>query len=183
LAREFSSSEYSKRIAGIVAGQPPAPDLAAEKRLIDCLVYLASVGTVNSAHDISDGGLAVTLAESCFASFGSQPNRCHSERSPRSEESLLSCLGAKVILDDSAPSEFALFGERGARAIVSVPRENLAAVLATGPQYGVDAREIGSVISEPSFRIQYNGCAAIDSTVDALRDTWVNSLERAVTGS
>src|SRR2546427_556941 len=67
-AREFSSSEYSKAIAGIVAGEPPAIDLAAEKRLQDCLVALATEGAVESAHDISDGGLAVTLAESCFSS-------------------------------------------------------------------------------------------------------------------
>src|SRR5579872_7378172 len=67
LAREFSSSEYSKTIAGVVSGEPPAIDLVAEKRLIDCLVALASAGSVQSAHDISDGGIAVTLAESCFA--------------------------------------------------------------------------------------------------------------------
>src|SRR5690242_18105589 len=60
-AREFSSSEYSKTVAAIVAGEPPAIDLAAEKRLIDCLVALASEGVVESAHDISDGGLAVAL--------------------------------------------------------------------------------------------------------------------------
>src|SRR5271168_4213697 len=67
-AREFSSSEYSKTIAGIVAGNPPAIDLAAEKRLIDCLVALAVDSAVQSVHDVSDGGLAVTIAESCFAS-------------------------------------------------------------------------------------------------------------------
>src|SRR5271165_5937990 len=66
--REFSSSEYSKRIAGVVAGEPPAIELGAEKWLIDCLVALATAGAVESAHDVSDGGLAVTLAESCFAS-------------------------------------------------------------------------------------------------------------------
>src|SRR5438876_7405768 len=54
--RAFSSSEYSKTVGGIVAGEPPAIDLEAEKRLIDCLVVLASDGTVVSAHDISDGG-------------------------------------------------------------------------------------------------------------------------------
>ena len=42
MRREFSSSEYAKTIHGIVAGAPPAIDLAAEKRLIDCLVQLAS---------------------------------------------------------------------------------------------------------------------------------------------
>src|SRR5260370_40751987 len=46
LAREFSSSEYSKTVGGIVAAEPPAIDLAAEKRLIDCLVALAAEGAV-----------------------------------------------------------------------------------------------------------------------------------------
>jgi len=45
--REFSSSEYSKAIAGIVAGEPPAIDLAAEKRLQDCLVALPAAGAVH----------------------------------------------------------------------------------------------------------------------------------------
>ena len=69
-SREFSSSEYAKTIHGIVAGAPPAIDLAAEKRLIDCLVQLAAEKLIHSAHDVSDGGLAVTLAESCFAANG-----------------------------------------------------------------------------------------------------------------
>ena len=64
--KEFSSSEYAKTIHGIVAGAPPAIDLVAEKRLIDCLVQLASEKAILSAHDVSDGGIAVTLAESCI---------------------------------------------------------------------------------------------------------------------
>src|SRR5262249_46331440 len=94
--REFSSSKYSKVIGGIVAGEPPAIDLAAEKRLIDCLVALAAAETIRSAHDISDGGLAVALAESCFA---------------------VNDLGASVSLSEAAPAEYALFSERGARCI------------------------------------------------------------------
>src|SRR6202011_3417874 len=62
-AQEFSSSEYSKTLSGIVAGEPPAIDLAAEKRLQQCLVALAANGLVRSAHDISAGGLAVAAGE------------------------------------------------------------------------------------------------------------------------
>ncbi|MGB7471804.1 MAG: phosphoribosylformylglycinamidine synthase subunit PurL, partial [Candidatus Acidiferrum sp.] len=117
-AREFSSSEYSKTIAGIVAGEPPAIDLAAEKRLIDCLVALAADGTVQSAHDISDGGIAVTLAESCFAAALSVAGT--GQAAP--------VLGTTVNLGDSpAPAEHALFGERGARCVVSVSPIKLAA--------------------------------------------------------
>jgi len=180
-AREFSSSEYSKRIAGIVAGEPPAIDLAAEKRLIDCLVALAAEGALQSAHDISDGGLAVTLAESCFAAESTRSHARHSERSPRSEESLFSSVGAAVNLSGSVPAEFSFFSESGARCIVSVSSANLAAVLSTARQYGVAAREIGHVTADGAFRIEYQGRAVIDSSLDPLRDIWANSLERAVT--
>jgi len=181
-SREFSSSEYSKTVAAIVAGEPPAIDLAAEKRLIDCLVALAAEGVVESAHDISDGGLAVTLAESCFASGDNQPNACHPEspRSSRGEGSAFSGFGANVNLTDNCPAEFALFGERGARAIVSLAPESLAAVLAIARQYHVAAREIGKVIRGDVFRIEHKGCAVIDSPLETLRDAWANSLERAV---
>ena len=163
-AREFSSSEYSKTIAGLVAGEPPAMDIGAEKRLIDCLIALAGEGAVHSVHDISDGGLAVTVAESCFASVGAQHAAPH--------------LGASVNLADGSSVEHTVFGERGARAVVSVAPDKLAAVLATARQYNVDAQEIGRVHHEPSLRIQCNGQAVIDSPIDSLRDAWAHSLER-----
>jgi phosphoribosylformylglycinamidine synthase len=167
--REFSSSEYSKSIASIVAGDPPAIDLAAEKRLIDCLIALASDVSIQSAHDISDGGLAVTVAESCFASVGAKHVASH--------------LGASVNLtpeSESLPVEHTLFNERGARAIVSVAPAKLAAVLATARQYNVAAHEIGKVTSDNVLRIQSKGHAVIDSPLDVLRDIWANSLEQAV---
>jgi len=167
--REFSSSEYSKTIVGIVAGEPPAIDLAAEKRLQDCLVTLAAESAVQSAHDISDGGLAVTLAESCFASVvaGLQTGSFS--------------LGASVQFDDLSPAESVLFNERGARAVVSASPSKLARVLEIARQYHVAARELGKVIREGSFRIQHKGRAVIDSPIETLRDAWANSLERTLT--
>jgi phosphoribosylformylglycinamidine synthase len=168
--REFSSSEYSKTIAGIIAGEPPAIDLAAEKRLIDCLLALASEGALQSAHDISDGGLAVTLAESCFASssvVGAQHVAPH--------------LGAHVKLEEEDSAEAAAFSERGARAVVSVTPSKLAAVLDTAREYKVAAHQIGKVTRGDAFRIQYKGREVIDSSVETLRDAWANSLERTLT--
>jgi len=170
LAREFSASEYSKTIAAMAAGEPPAIDLDAEKRLIDCLVALASEGVLESAHDISDGGLAVTLAESCFAPLATR----HSPLATSSS------LGANVNLRDDAPAEFALFSERGARAIVSLAPESLAAVLAIARQYGVAAREIGQVTRGDAFRIEVKGRVVIESPMEPFRDAWANSLERTL---
>jgi len=160
LTCEFSSSEYSRTIAGIVAGEPPTIDLAAEKHLQDCLVVLAAEGAVQSAHDISDGGLAVTVAESCFAADG---------------------LGANAKLEENGPAETALFGERGARAIVSVSSPKLARVLELARQYKVAAQQIGQVTRGDAFRIEYRGRAVIDSSVETLRDAWAHSLERTLT--
>src|SRR6202521_5296377 len=159
LAQEFSSSEYSKTIAGIVAGQPPAIDLQAEKRLIDCLVALASEGAILSAHDVSDGGLAVTIAECCFGGGG---------------------VPVSVKFDGREPAEAALFGERGARAVLSVKPASLARVLDTARQYGVGAVEIGKVTPGSTLRFEYNGRAVIGSSIETLRDAWVHSLERAL---
>jgi phosphoribosylformylglycinamidine synthase len=164
-AREFSSSEYSKTVAGIVSGEPPAIDLAAEKRLIDCLVAIAEQGITASAHDISDGGLAVTVLESVVAGL---QTRSFS-------------LGAAIQMDGhSAPAESALFSERGARCIVSAAPENIAALQSLAAQYGVAAAQIGQVTGNGSLRIQYQGAAVIESAVDSLRDTWANSLERTL---
>ncbi|MBI1749706.1 MAG: phosphoribosylformylglycinamidine synthase subunit PurL [Acidobacteria bacterium] len=155
---EFSSSEYAKRIYGIVAGSPPAADLAAERRLIEALVKMASESAIRSAHDVSDGGIAVTIAESCFASNG---------------------LSAQVRLEGRAPVEYALFGERGARAVVSCTPGGIGRVEAIARECGVSAGTIGTV-GRGEFRIEYNGRAAIAADVAALRDEWASSLERAL---
>jgi phosphoribosylformylglycinamidine synthase subunit PurL len=159
--REFSSSEYSKTVGRIVAGDPPAIDLAAEKRLQDCLVALATSGLLRSAHDLSDGGLAVAIAESCFATAANAPQ-----------------FSATVKLDGASPAEHALFNERGARAIVSIAPSSLARVLQTARQYGVAAEQIGQVIRGDAFRIEYKGRVVIDASVAKLHDAWAHSLER-----
>jgi len=158
-AKELSSSAYAKVIAGIVAGAPPAMDITAEKRLIECLAALAAEGAIRSAHDVSDGGLATTLAECCFASGG---------------------LSARVTLATREPAEAALFGERGARAVVSVAQGSIARVLAIARQYHVAAQEIGQVTRGGEFRIEWNAHAVIRNGVSDLRDAWANSLERTL---
>ncbi len=132
----------------------------------ELLVALAAAATVQSAHDISDGGIATALAESCFAAT--------------SETGAPASFGAKVKLEGDAPPEHALYSERGGRAFVSVNPASLARVLETARQYNVAAEQVGQVTRDNALRIEYNGHAAIDSPVAALRDVWDTSLERAV---
>jgi phosphoribosylformylglycinamidine synthase len=154
--KEFSSSEYARTIRGIEAGNPPAVNLGAEKRLIAVLVALAGEGKLQSAHDVSDGGLAVTFGESCFASDS---------------------LSAKVSLTSNEPDEAALFGERGARAVVSVTPENVAAVVRIAAQYEVAAVEVGRV-TRGEFRIELNGRAVVSAEVPSLADAWSGAFGR-----
>jgi phosphoribosylformylglycinamidine synthase subunit PurL len=157
---EFSSSEYARTVAGIVGGKPPAIDLAAEARLIEALLALAAQGLLASAHDISDGGLAVALAESVFASDG---------------------LSAAVALRGEAHAELALFSEQGARAIVSTPQAKLAPLLQVAAQWGVAAQVIGKVTRGP-FQLSFNGSSVLSDSPASLRAIWAGALERAVLG-
>ncbi|MGB9242216.1 MAG: phosphoribosylformylglycinamidine synthase subunit PurL [Candidatus Acidiferrales bacterium] len=186
---EFSSSEYAKTTQGIVAGVPPAIDLAAEKRLIECLVSLASAGLILSAHDVSDGGLAVTIAESCFASDGLSAdvtlnsNAAAEERSldsdsrPRSARENESARASAR--NDSTVAEVAIFGEWGARAVVSLSAASLARLNAVAAQYGVAANRIGTV-TRSEFRIQFNGTPVIRGDVSSFRKAWSESLAAAI---
>jgi phosphoribosylformylglycinamidine synthase subunit PurL len=162
----FGSSEYAKTIHGVVAGAPPALDLAAEKRLIDCLVNLASERAILSAHDVSDGGLGVTLAECCFDSIRDDG----------------ACLSAEADIDfEEGPAEAALFGERGARVVVSVAPVSLARVTAIAAQCKLQTRQIGEV-THGTFRIQYKGTLVIHGAIDSLRKIWAGSLGKVLAG-
>jgi phosphoribosylformylglycinamidine synthase II len=123
---EIGGSEYLYRIHGVVAGAPPACDLAAERRLIEALLDAIGGGQVRSAHDCSDGGLAVALAECVMGRRGDE-------------------VGAEVDLSEwsELPLRALLFGEAQGRVLVSTarPRE----VLATARRHRVPAHAIGHV--------------------------------------
>jgi phosphoribosylformylglycinamidine synthase len=136
---ELGGSEYLARIHGVTAGAPPRCDLEGERRLIDALLETIREGVVSSAHDCSEGGLAVTLAE-CAMAF---------------RERTLS-LTADVSAWPEIPRRALLFGETQGRVVVSTNAPDV--VLRIAATHGVPARRIGVV--EPSdrpFRIRYMG--------------------------
>jgi phosphoribosylformylglycinamidine synthase len=136
---ELGASEYLARIHGVTAGAPPRCDLQAERRLIDALLEAIQGGAVSSAHDCSDGGLAVALAECAMA------NR---EQRFSASVDLTSWSGIS--------GRAMLFGEAQARVVVST--DSPARVERIAAAHGVPARRIGVV--EPAdrlFRIQYEG--------------------------
>jgi phosphoribosylformylglycinamidine synthase len=122
---ELGGSEYLARVHGVVAGLPPRVDLDGHRRLIDALLDAVRAGHVRSAHDTSDGGLAVALAECCMAG---------EER-----------VGAEVDLSAWAalPTRALLYGETHGRVVVSTDAPD--AVLAAAAAHGVPARVVGRV--------------------------------------
>jgi Phosphoribosylformylglycinamidine (FGAM) synthase, synthetase domain len=99
---ELGGSEYLARVHGVVAGAPPRCDLEREKATIDALLDAIRAGVVRSAHDCSDGGLAVALAECCIGDRDGT-------------------IGAEIELTKwiSLPRRALLFGEAQARIILS----------------------------------------------------------------
>ena len=176
---EFASSEYAKTIYGLVGGSPPAIDLAAQKSLIGCLVALVSEKAIRSAHDVSDGGLAVTLAECCFKSKVLSADCRLDDRtlSPDFSPHKLQAVSAS----EARPAEVALFGEGGARAVVSISPRSLARLQAIAAKWNVRAQPIGTV-TRANFRIQYNGTSVIQGSPESFRQIWSESLRKAVEG-
>jgi len=158
--REFASSEYARTVAGIVGGVPPAVDLAAESRLIEALVALAEEGILASAHDISDGGIAVALAECGFASNG---------------------LAAEAAWQSDEPAELALFAETGARAVVSLSQASLARLLTLAAQYKIAALVIGRV-TRGQLQLSLHGATVVRDPSGSLREIWSGAIELAVPG-
>jgi phosphoribosylformylglycinamidine synthase len=129
---ELGGSEYLARVHGIVAGPPPACDLEGERALIDAVLEAIEGGVIRSAHDCSDGGLAVALAECCIMN--------------REEQH-----GARIDLSHwrELPARAVLFGEAQGRVVVSTSMPDTVASIAK--KHGVAARVIGHVgaVGEP----------------------------------
>ncbi len=158
LRRTFSSSEYARVIAGVTAGEPPTIDLDAERELHEAVLEILKRGLARTAHDVSDGGLAVTVAESCFAS--TVPD-----------------LGADITLDGDEPAEYALFEESPSRIVISASENHLAEVLGLAAEYGVSSRAMGRTIPA-QFMVRRKGRAVLASEVSRLRREWSSALEQ-----
>jgi phosphoribosylformylglycinamidine synthase len=159
-AAELGGSEYLKTVHGLVRGTPPALDLLRAAALNRLLVELIARGLVESAHDCSDGGLAVTLAECCFDSGG-----VGAEISVRA-------VAAQPGID---PVIATLFGEASSRVLIGVAEAHLDVVLASARDAGVPASRIGRTGGD-RIQVRVDGALAIDCTVAEAETRWATSL-------
>jgi phosphoribosylformylglycinamidine synthase subunit PurL len=157
---ELGGSEYLKTLHRLVQGVPPVLDLNRERRLIDLLGQAAAAGILRSAHDCSDGGFAVTLAECTFDSGG------------------IGCVvdvpGDRV--KNSGWSDTAtLFGESASRVIVSVAAAESKALLQMAAQAGVPAKLIGKT-GGPRIVVRVDGREVLDVARDEAERIWSTSI-------
>jgi phosphoribosylformylglycinamidine synthase len=128
-----------------VGGAPPAIDLQREAALQRVLVEAAEAGLLRSAHDCSDGGLGVALAEACFGRADDE--RADGRQGSEALGSGLLLFGAAVELGPAAAGrvDLRLFGEAASRVVVSLPPESREALSALCEKHGLPASEIGVV--------------------------------------
>ena len=156
---ELGGSEYLQRIHGEVIGPPPRVDLAGEKALIAALLDAIRAGTIRSAHDVADGGLAVALAECVMM------DRAHQ-------------VGAQVDLSAwaSLPLRALLFGEAQGRVVVTTP-DPAAVTLAAG-RHQVPCAVIGTVRVSSGALDMKVGTRQIRASVRQLADAYHEAIPR-----
>ena len=134
---EFGGSAWAHVLHGHLGGCPPAPDLDAERRLAALLAEAAAAGLLSAAHDLSDGGLAIALAESCLRG------------------------GVGCVVRAPGDPFTALFSESAGRAIVTVRPGAEAAFGQLRDTHGVAGQTIGAVGGDS---LVVDGCFAIPLT-------------------
>jgi phosphoribosylformylglycinamidine synthase len=160
---ELGGSEFIKVVYDLVRGVPPAIDLTAERALQRLLVSLADARLIRSAHDCSDGGLAVTIAECCFDTGGMGAE--------------VAIAGTEVSVHPSLNRAAALFGESASRVVVSVSPGGVAEVLSRAAFSGVPARVIGR-IGGSMLKIAVAGETAVEIPVLDAERVWSTAIER-----
>ena len=163
----LGGSIWLKAVKGQKTGTPPRVDLEAATRLHTTLIGLIREGVVRSAHDCSDGGLAVALAECCFTHQVARET--------------FQFLGADVDLTavaGAARTDALLFGETQSRVVISVSRTDAARVVRQAQAMGVPAAVIGTVGGD-ALSLK-SAAGSWSAPVASLHDVWWNSIARSM---
>ncbi len=148
---EFGGSEWAYVEHGHLGGMPPRVDLEAERLLADILINSSRDGLIDSAHDLSDGGLAQALVEACL-------------RNDR---------GARIVLPEATEAAVLLFSESAGRAIVTVPRSEEVRFTDMCTARGLPHRRIG-VVDATSATLEIQELFTI--SLAELRSVWSQAL-------
>lgn len=160
---ELGGTEYLSRIHSREGGFPPLLELSAEKAVQRCCLEAIEAGIIKSAHDCSEGGLAVALAEAAIMS----------------EKTSGQLLGATIGLPDLPIRRDAhLFGESQSRIVITLEERHLPNLQQLCAGQGVPMALIGRVEGNRlAIRVEGDGRPLIDLPVEAMRAAWQGSIE------
>ena len=148
---ELGGSEFAEVVLAMISGRPPALDLGRERALLSFLVEAAADDLLASAHDCSEGGLAVALAEAAIADGH----------------------GFAVTISSDLPDHVALFSESASRAVVSVAPDREERMVELALEHGVPVTRLGETGGP---RVVFDGM--FETTVDELRDAFEGAIPR-----
>jgi phosphoribosylformylglycinamidine synthase subunit PurL len=152
---EVGGSEYQKLSLGKVEGRPPQIDLDQEQRIQSFVLQAIQAGLIRSAHDLSEGGLAVGLAECCITGK----------------------LGGNITCTSNLRPDLFLFSETQSRILLSSSTEQAQLLQKMAEEQRISIREIGKVGGE-HLVIQVNGSEQIKQPIAALKHAWKQALPR-----
>ena len=161
---ELGGSQFWEVVHGSVGGMPPRVDLGAERRLVDYLVTAADAGLLRSAHDCSQGGLGVALAEVAM-------------RGPYDETGFGLDIDLTAYASPLAAHDL-LFSESHGRAVVTCAPERATAVAALAQELGVPAQRVGTVGERGGTVRLLLRDATVLHTVDRLREVYFSSIDQ-----
>ena len=152
----LDASEYLSHVHQTTAGDAPAFDLEEEAAVQEACLTMIQKGWVRSAHDVSDGGLLVALAEMSLASEG---------------------LGADIELpvDDDSRLDEVLFSEAQSRIVLTAPSDLAARIERDLAGSAVGVTRLG-MVSDGSFRVKYGAHTLVDMSASSMRDTYEQAI-------
>ncbi|MBU4035649.1 MAG: phosphoribosylformylglycinamidine synthase II, partial [Proteobacteria bacterium] len=158
----LGGSEYLYHVHKMKKGDPQI-DIKAEKAVQDACLEMIQSGIINSAHDVSEGGLATCLAESCISDSGRK-------------------IGAVIELDDVKKDirlDDVLFGEAPSRIVVSIKSDNLAKLEEIAKKHSVPCYKLGKVGGDKLI-VKDNKGETINLPVGTLSDAWRNAIPKRI---
>lgn len=150
---ELGGSEFQAIMHGVSEGRPPELNLNTEKKLLGGVLKAIQSGLVQSAHDVSEGGLAAALAESCISGN----------------------VGASVQWSTDLRNDVALFSESQSRIVLSVSPDHKNALEKLLQEAGVPFTALG-VVGGNKLSININGASALEESVEALKSVWEDAI-------
>lgn len=150
---ELGGSEFQAIMHGVSEGRPPELNLDTEKKLLGGVLKAIQSGLVQSAHDVSEGGLAAALAESCISGN----------------------VGASVQWSTDLRNDVALFSESQSRIVLSVSPDHKNALEKLLQEADVPFTALG-VVGGNKLSININGASALEESVEALKSVWEDAI-------